>query len=212
MQFSSNSRAQSDFTIPGQSGPGSNGNEGLLCIPQSPSITGTSPSDCLVSYAGHSFGGGSSPLHRCSLCILQLRPTGQCFLWLLCDCWLVLLVYSEFLICLLFLLTPFTCYLRLSVLVIRELRTERKRQEFFEIQTLFWLSTPKCTWMCWRVWWSSSAIRWPVADPGCGSRTRRRPTSPKRSRLGFRRSATTLYTSLIGPRPEPAGLLRQDMT
>ena len=23
------------------------------------------------------------------------------------------------------------------------------------------------------------AIRWPVADPGCGSRTRRRPTSPK---------------------------------
>ena len=37
-----------------------------------------------------------------------------------------------------------------------------------------WKSTPKCTWMCWRVWWSPSAIRWPVADPGCGSRTRRR--------------------------------------
>ena len=34
-----------------------------------------------------------------------------------------------------------------------------------------------------------------VADPGCGSRTRRRPTSPKRPRLGFR-SATTLYPSL----------------
>ena len=74
-----------------------------------------------------------------------------------------------------------------------------------------WKSTPKCTWMCWRVWWSPGAIRWPVADPGCGSRTRRRPTSPKRPRLGFRRSATTLYPSLTGsllPRPEPAGLLR----
>ena len=28
-----------------------------------------------------------------------------------------------------------------------------------------WKSTPKCTWMCWRVWWSPGAIRWPVADP-----------------------------------------------
>ena len=43
-----------------------------------------------------------------------------------------------------------------------------------------WKSTPKCTWMCWRVWWSPGAIKWQVADPGCGSRTRRRPTSPKR--------------------------------
>ena len=42
-----------------------------------------------------------------------------------------------------------------------------------------WKSTPKCTWVCWRVWWSPGAIRWPVAEPGCGSRTRRRPTSPK---------------------------------
>ena len=74
-----------------------------------------------------------------------------------------------------------------------------------------WKLTSKCTWMCWRVWWSPGAIRWPVADPGCGSRTRHRPTSSKRLRLGFRRSATTLYPSLTGPllpRPEPAGLLR----
>ena len=72
-------------------------------------------------------------------------------------------------------------------------------------------STPKCTWMCWRVWWFPGAIRWPVADPGCGSRTRHRPISPKRPRLGFRRSATTLYASLTGPllpRPKPTGLLR----
>ena len=66
-----------------------------------------------------------------------------------------------------------------------------------------WKSTPKCTWMSWRVWWSSGAIRWPVADPGCGSRTRRRPTSSKRLRLGFRGSATTLYPSLTGPSPPP---------
>ena len=66
-----------------------------------------------------------------------------------------------------------------------------------------WKSIPKCTWMCWRVWWSPGAIRWPVADPRCGSRTWRQPTSPKRPRLGFRRSATTLYPSLTGPPPPP---------
>ena len=64
-----------------------------------------------------------------------------------------------------------------------------------------WKSTPKCTLVCWRVWWSPGAIRWPVANPGCGSRTRHRPTSPKRPRLSFRRSATTLYPSLTGPPP-----------
>ena len=48
----------SDATTPGQSGLGSNGNEGVLRIPQSSSIAGTSPSDCLVSYPGHSLEGG----------------------------------------------------------------------------------------------------------------------------------------------------------
>ena len=33
----------------------------MLRIPQNPSITGTSPSDCLVSYPGHSLGDGSYP-------------------------------------------------------------------------------------------------------------------------------------------------------
>ena len=37
----------------GQSEPGSDVNKGVLCIPQSSSITGTSPSDCLVPYPGH---------------------------------------------------------------------------------------------------------------------------------------------------------------
>ena len=66
-----------------------------------------------------------------------------------------------------------------------------------------WKSTPKCTWMCWKVWWSPGTIRWPVADPGCGSRTRCRPTSPKRPRFGFRRSATALYPSFTGPLTPP---------
>ena len=73
-----------------------------------------------------------------------------------------------------------------------------------------WKSTPKYTWIRWRVWWSPGAIRWPVADLGRGSRIRCRPTSPKIPRLGFRRSATTLYPPFIGPllpRPEPARLL-----
>ena len=72
-----------------------------------------------------------------------------------------------------------------------------------------WKSTPKCTWMCWKVRWSPGTIRWPVADPGRGSRPRRRPTSPKRPRLDFRRSATSLYTSLTALLPrQPTGQLR----
>ena len=46
-------RTLSGATTPGQSGPGSDGNKGVLHIPQSSSITGASPSDCLVSYPGH---------------------------------------------------------------------------------------------------------------------------------------------------------------
>ena len=46
----------SGATTPGQNGPESNGNEGVLRIPQGPS-----PSDCLVSYPEHSLGRGSYP-------------------------------------------------------------------------------------------------------------------------------------------------------
>ena len=45
----------SGVTTPSQSGPGSNGNEGLLLILQSSSITGALPSDRLMSYPEHSF-------------------------------------------------------------------------------------------------------------------------------------------------------------
>ena len=43
-------RTLSDPTTSGQIGLGSNGNEGVLCIPQSSSIPGIWPSDRLVSY------------------------------------------------------------------------------------------------------------------------------------------------------------------
>ena len=43
-------RALSGATNPGQSWPGSYGNEGILCIPQISNNTVTSSSNCLVSY------------------------------------------------------------------------------------------------------------------------------------------------------------------
>ena len=70
-------RALSGATIPGQSGPGSDGNEWLLCIPQSSSITGTSPTDGFVSYPGHLLVGGLIHQQKSSQCILQPQPTGQ---------------------------------------------------------------------------------------------------------------------------------------
>ena len=51
--------ALSGATTPGQSGPGSDGNEGVLRIPQSSSITGTSLSNILevlsLMWVGSSF-------------------------------------------------------------------------------------------------------------------------------------------------------------
>ena len=49
----------------------------MLRISQSSSSTGTSPSDCLVSYPGHWLGGGLTPPQKCSRCILQPQPTIQ---------------------------------------------------------------------------------------------------------------------------------------
>ena len=54
-------RTLSGATTPGQSGPGRDANEGVLRIPQSPSTTGASSSDCLVSYPGHSLWWGAYP-------------------------------------------------------------------------------------------------------------------------------------------------------
>ena len=44
----------SGATTPDQIGPGSDGNKGVLLIHQSSRITEASPSDCFVSYPGHS--------------------------------------------------------------------------------------------------------------------------------------------------------------
>ena len=60
MQFSSIwpiDRTLSGATTLGLSGPRSDGNERVLHMPQSSCITGTSPSDCLVSYLPHSLWG-----------------------------------------------------------------------------------------------------------------------------------------------------------
>ena len=45
-------RTLSGATTPGSSRPGNYGNEGVLCIPQSSSITGTSALNSLLSYSG----------------------------------------------------------------------------------------------------------------------------------------------------------------
>ena len=55
-QFYLSHRYLSGITILDQGGPGSDGNKGVLRIPQSSSITGASSSDCLVAYPGHSLG------------------------------------------------------------------------------------------------------------------------------------------------------------
>ena len=49
-------RTLSGATTLGQIRSGSNGNEEVLCIPQSSSITEPSPSNGLLPYPGHSFG------------------------------------------------------------------------------------------------------------------------------------------------------------
>ena len=55
-------RVLSGTPPPGQSA--TNGNERILCIPQSSSITGASLSDCLWSYPRHLYGKGFLPLCR----------------------------------------------------------------------------------------------------------------------------------------------------
>ena len=60
-------RTQSGATTPNQSGPGTDSNEEVLCIPQCSSINGNSPSDCLLPYPGHSLTTGV---------VLRLRRDG----------------------------------------------------------------------------------------------------------------------------------------
>ena len=72
-------RTLSGATTPSQSGAGSDGNEGVLRIPQSSSISGTSPSICLVSYPGHSLG-VVLPLCRDVVSVFYIPSRlGKCF-------------------------------------------------------------------------------------------------------------------------------------
>ena len=73
-------RILSGANIPGHSGPGSEGCEGVLRIPQNSIITGTSLSDYLVSYRRQSLG-DITPLQGRCRCILQIQQTGQLFCW-----------------------------------------------------------------------------------------------------------------------------------
>ena len=87
-QFSSISsidRTLSGVTTPGQSGPGSDGNEGMLCIPQSSSITRPSALDCLVSYAVHSLGESYSSAEMQSVYSAALADRATCLLRYFCS-------------------------------------------------------------------------------------------------------------------------------
>ena len=75
-------RTQLGATTPGQNGPRSNDNQGVLHIPQKSSITETSPSDCFVSYPGNLLWGCLTPLQRRSRFILYSQPIGLGF----CGC------------------------------------------------------------------------------------------------------------------------------
>ena len=69
-------RTLSGATTLGHGRPWSDGIKRLISIPQIFCISEASPSDCLVSYAGHALS-SLTPLQRCSWCILQPQPTGQ---------------------------------------------------------------------------------------------------------------------------------------
>ena len=68
-------RTLSSATTLGQSGPGSDGNEGVLSISHSSSITGDSSSDCLSNIQDTRWMSHTS-LQRCSWYIRQFQPTG----------------------------------------------------------------------------------------------------------------------------------------
>ena len=77
-------RTFSGATTPGQSEPGNDCNEEVFHIPQSCSITGTSPLDCFVSYPGHSWGESYPSAEKQS--VYSTAPTdwaqkGACWVW-----------------------------------------------------------------------------------------------------------------------------------
>ena len=68
-------RTLSGATTSSQNRLGNDGNKWILRIPQRHSITVASPSDCLVSYPGHSLGESYSSVKMQSVYSIQSQPT-----------------------------------------------------------------------------------------------------------------------------------------
>ena len=66
-------RALSGASTPDPSEPSSDSNDWVLRIPQSSSITGTSPTDCFISYFGHLLEEGVLPLWSEAVCVFYSR-------------------------------------------------------------------------------------------------------------------------------------------
>ena len=69
---------------PGHYGGGSNVIKAIIYIPESSSITEISPSDCLVSYTGHSLGGGYSSVEKKSMYSAPTDCASLDLVWFLC--------------------------------------------------------------------------------------------------------------------------------
>ena len=89
-------RTLSGATTPGQSGPGSDGNKGVLCIPQSSSITEASPSNCFVSYPGHLLWGGVLLLCRDAVSVFCSRSwLGPICVYLIIIIVIIIIILSQ---------------------------------------------------------------------------------------------------------------------
>ena len=69
-------RIFSGTTTPGQSRPGSDGNEGVLAFPKVPALLEPQNQIFFMSYSGYSWRGDLTLLQRNNRCILQPQPTG----------------------------------------------------------------------------------------------------------------------------------------
>ena len=88
-------RTLSGVTTPSQSGPGSDGNEGILCIPQSSNITINLTIRLFSVISRILVEGSLTPLQRSSQCILQPQPTGQIFPVLIPKWWRNFFLFSH---------------------------------------------------------------------------------------------------------------------
>ena len=86
-------RTLSGATTPGQRGSGSDGNKGVLHIPESSSIAGASQSDCLISYTVSSLGEFYLSAEMQSM--YSTTPTDSAKLWLFIKSCIFLIISVE---------------------------------------------------------------------------------------------------------------------